>query len=232
MPLDPHEVQTETVRYLVAKNQELAAEVARLQSGGCARDQGLTQFCAEAVARDAEIRRLRSELAAAPEAARRWSAIREAVATVHAATGFAGDVPLTDDAVAELLAEAIQNAARVHTAETALRTDAEAHSKATAHLRGLVDGQRARAERAEAELAAAQAGPVVEWRHLPGSAGWERADVGQFSLLLMGDSAWRLVCGDQAVIARGSPGGDAGKAAAVAAYRRACGFPTIPPCAG
>ena len=31
MPLDPHEVQAETVRYLVAKNQELAAEVARLQ---------------------------------------------------------------------------------------------------------------------------------------------------------------------------------------------------------
>ena len=30
MPLDPHEVQAETVRYLVAKNQELAAEVARL----------------------------------------------------------------------------------------------------------------------------------------------------------------------------------------------------------
>jgi hypothetical protein len=87
-------------------------------------------------------------------------------------------------------------------------------------------------DRLRSELAAAQAGPVVEWRHLPGSAGWERADVGQFSLLLMGDSAWRLICGDQAVIARGSPGGDAGKAAAVAAYRRACGFPTIPPCAG
>lgn len=32
MPLDPHEVQAETVRYLVAKNQELAAEVARLRS--------------------------------------------------------------------------------------------------------------------------------------------------------------------------------------------------------
>jgi len=92
----------------------------------------------------------------------------------------------------------------------------------------LVDGL----EIARSKLAAAQAGPVVEWRHLPGSAGWERADVGQFSLLLMGDSAWRLICGDQAVIARGSPGGDAGKAAAVAAYRRACGFPTIPPCAG
>lgn len=79
-------------------------------------------------------------------------------------------------------------------------------------------------DRLRSELAAAQAGPVVEWRHLPGSAGWERADVGQFSLLLMGDSAWRLICGDQAVIARGSPGGDAGKAAAVAAYRRACGL--------
>ena len=85
-------------------------------------------------------------------------------------------------------------------------------------------------DRLTAALAAAQ--PVVEWRHLPGSAGWERADAGQFSLLLMGDSAWRLICGDQAVIARGSPGGPAGKAACEAAYRRACGLPAIPPCAG
>ena len=41
MPLDPHEVQTETVRYLVAKNQELAAEVARLTSELAAAQVGL-----------------------------------------------------------------------------------------------------------------------------------------------------------------------------------------------
>ena len=77
---------------------------------------------------------------------------------------------------------------------------------------------------AQAELTAAMRGPVVEWRYLPGSAGWERADVGRFSLLLMGDSGWRLLFGDQAVADRGSPGGPAGKAAAEAAYRKAAGL--------
>ena len=95
---------------------------------------------------------------------------------------------------------------------------------------GMIEDLRAEVDRLTAALAAAQ--PVVEWRHLPGSAGWERADAGQFSLLLMGDSAWRLICGDQAVIARGSPGGPVGKAACEAAYRRACGLPAIPACAG
>lgn len=41
----------------------LLDEVRRLQSGGCARDQRTTQFCAEAVAKDVEIRRLTFELA-------------------------------------------------------------------------------------------------------------------------------------------------------------------------
>lgn len=37
------------------------AEVERLRAGGCARDQRTTQFCAEAVAKDAEIGQLRAE---------------------------------------------------------------------------------------------------------------------------------------------------------------------------
>jgi hypothetical protein len=42
-----------------------AAEIARLKAGGCARDQTTTQYCAEAAALAAEIRRLRGELSAA-----------------------------------------------------------------------------------------------------------------------------------------------------------------------
>lgn len=40
----------------------LAAEVKRLRAGGCARDQRTTQFCAEAVAKDAEIAKLRDQI--------------------------------------------------------------------------------------------------------------------------------------------------------------------------
>lgn len=36
------------------------AEIARLRAGGCARDQGLTQYCAEATAFAAEVERLRT----------------------------------------------------------------------------------------------------------------------------------------------------------------------------
>jgi hypothetical protein len=42
-----------------------AAEIARLQAGGCARDQTTTQYCAEAAALAAEIERPRGELSAA-----------------------------------------------------------------------------------------------------------------------------------------------------------------------
>jgi hypothetical protein len=42
-----------------------AAEIARLQAGGCARDQTTTQYCAEAAALAAEIEMLRGELSAA-----------------------------------------------------------------------------------------------------------------------------------------------------------------------
>ena len=47
-------------------------EIRRLKAGGCARDQRTTQFCAEAVAKDAEIRRLTSELAAAQTPVVEW----------------------------------------------------------------------------------------------------------------------------------------------------------------
>ena len=42
-----------------------AAEIARLQAGGCARDHTPSQYCAEAAALAAEIERLRGELSAA-----------------------------------------------------------------------------------------------------------------------------------------------------------------------
>ena len=44
----------------IAKIAELRAEIERLRAGGCARDQGLTQYCAEAVGLAAEIERLRA----------------------------------------------------------------------------------------------------------------------------------------------------------------------------
>jgi len=76
------------------------------------------------------------------------------------------------------------------------------------------------------ELAAAQAGPVVEWRL--DSHGWEVAHVGAFVLKLQTGSkcvGWRLFFGD-ARVTDGPETGPAGKAACIAAYRRACGFPT------
>ena len=81
-------------------------------------------------------------------------------------------------------------------------------------------------------LAAAQAAPVVEWR--PDSHGWEVARVGSFVLKLQTGSkcaGWRLFLGD-ARVTDGPETGPAGKAACEAAYRRACGLPAIPPCAG
>jgi hypothetical protein len=38
-----------------------ADEIERLRAGGCARDQGLTQYCAEAAEKDARIRRMALE---------------------------------------------------------------------------------------------------------------------------------------------------------------------------
>ena len=242
--LDPA-LTIDDLRAAVARLQDLAdarlyrARAARitLKSVGIPRSEPVDVGAARAAGMiedlRAEVARLAAALAAAPEAARRWAAIREAVAAVHAATGLAGDAPLTDDAVAELLAGALQNAARVHYAETALRTDAEAHSKATARLLGLVDGQRERAERAEAALAAAQ--PVVEWQDHPqvGLLGedrsWSVVELGHFRLWVDVDG-WHLLCSLPGLpanrsIASGPETGDAGKAACEAAYRRAVGLP-------
>lgn len=49
---------------LRAKVERLEAENARFVAGGCARDQTTTQFCAEAVALQAEVTRLREALRA------------------------------------------------------------------------------------------------------------------------------------------------------------------------
>jgi hypothetical protein len=50
------------LRSLAAERDALKAEVERLKAGGCARGQGTTQFCAEAVALQAENARLREAL--------------------------------------------------------------------------------------------------------------------------------------------------------------------------
>lgn len=87
-------------------------------------------------------------------------------------------------------------------------------------------------DRLRSELAAAQAGPVVEWRT---RIDVEEATVGAFALLVESDG-WRLEVsdgtGDYWIVDSGDETGPAGKSAAEAAYRRACGFPTAPPCAG
>lgn len=77
MPLDPRDLDNLRIFAAGAASAipraratvgALLDEVRRLQSGGCARDQRTTQFCAEAVAKDVEIRRLTSELATANDA--------------------------------------------------------------------------------------------------------------------------------------------------------------------
>ena len=50
------------LRSLAAERDALRAEVERLKAGGCARDQGTTQFCAEAVALQAENARMREAI--------------------------------------------------------------------------------------------------------------------------------------------------------------------------
>jgi hypothetical protein len=50
------------IRSLAAERDALRAEVERLKAGGCARGQSTTQFCAEAVALQAENARLREAL--------------------------------------------------------------------------------------------------------------------------------------------------------------------------
>jgi hypothetical protein len=89
-------------------------------------------------------------------------------------------------------------------------------------------------DRLTSELAAAQAGPVVGWY---ATTVGEAARVGMFWMGL-GPGGWTLHVrlpygfGAGELIDSGEETGDAGKAACLAAYRRACGFPTVPPCAG
>ena len=63
-------------RSLAAERDALTVEVKRLKAGGCARDQSITQFCAEVSERDAEIEKLRAALKTARrdalEEAARW----------------------------------------------------------------------------------------------------------------------------------------------------------------
>ena len=85
-------------------------------------------------------------------------------------------------------------------------------------------------ERLRSEFAAAQ--PVVEWHRI---RDFDRAEMGYLILTVHSDG-WTIRAVDIAVdelatLAEGDEGGDAGKAACEAAYRRACGIPTAPPCA-
>jgi hypothetical protein len=77
-------------------------------------------------------------------------------------------------------------------------------------------------------LAAAQAAPVVEWRGDVGTIGVFNAIVSAVGWVLFVP----LADGSRTVIGIGPETGPAGKAACEAAYRRACGLPAIPACAG
>jgi hypothetical protein len=57
-----HELMSEVYVIDTPPADALRAEVERLKAGGCARDQGTTQFCAEAVALQAEKAKLREAL--------------------------------------------------------------------------------------------------------------------------------------------------------------------------
>ena len=88
---------------------------------------------------------------------------------------------------------------------------------------GMIEDLRAEVARLTAALAAAQ--PVVEWCT---RIDVEEATVGAFALLVESDG-WRLEVsdgtGDYWIVDSGDETGPAGKSAAEAAYRRACGFP-------
>jgi hypothetical protein len=57
--------EADAIRSLAAERDALRVEVERLKAGGCARDQGATQFCAEAVALKAENVNFQDDLASA-----------------------------------------------------------------------------------------------------------------------------------------------------------------------
>ena len=76
--------------------------------------------------------------------------------------------------------------------------------------------------------------PRLEWRE---GTGFVSARAGVF-VAIVSAKGWELrsylpyCTGVGDLVDRGPETGPAGKSAAEAAYRRACGFPTAPPCAG
>ena len=97
-----------------------------------------------------------------------------------------------------------------------------------ARAAGMIEDLRAEVARLTAALAAAQAAPVVEWRGDVGTVGVFNAIVSAVGWVLFVP----LADGSRTVIGIGPETGPAGKAACEAAYRRACGLPAIPACAG
>ena len=226
MPLDPNEVQAETVRYLVAKNQELAAEVARLQ------------VLADARLYRARAARITLESVGIPRsepvdvgAARAAGMIEDLRAEVARLTAALAAAQAARDALRERAehAEALLTGLLPGPVSDAL-VDARNHQSRTEGVSAAADWGRT-VGRVQV-LAAAQAAPVVEWRT---RIDVEEATVGAFALLVESDG-WRLEVsdgtGDYWIVDSGDETGPAGKSAAEAAYRRACGFPTAPPCAG
>lgn len=57
-----HNPKSTTVTLNRASAEEMLHEIKRLQDGGCARNQGLTQYCAEAAEKDVEIASLKAEV--------------------------------------------------------------------------------------------------------------------------------------------------------------------------
>ena len=102
-----------------------------------------------------------------------------------------------------------------------------------ARAAGMIEDLRAEVGRLTAALAAAQAAPVVEWRE---DVGFSHARIGRFWMVVRRDG-WRLefsqpFSSTPDLVEGGPETGPAGKAACEAAYRRACGLPAIPACAG
>lgn len=69
--------ESTTVTLNRASAEEMLHEIKRLRAGGCARDQGLTQYCAEAAAKDAENTALKAEVERL-RAAQEWRFLKDA----------------------------------------------------------------------------------------------------------------------------------------------------------